>query len=65
VEHQLAERPDYLLHGHSHIAADQAAGATRRICPGALSRADTLSVALLDTDSEEVRFLRLPDEPAE
>jgi predicted phosphodiesterase len=58
----LAKHPDYLIHGHSHIAADCRVGSTRRICPGALNRAESLTVALFDTESEEVRILRLSDE---
>jgi putative phosphoesterase len=58
----LAERPDYLIHGHSHIAADGWIGKTRRICPGALNRAESLTVALLDTATEELRVLRLSGE---
>jgi putative phosphoesterase len=60
----LAQRPDYLIHGHSHIAADCLIGSTRRICPGALNRAESLTVALLDTETEELRILNLSGEPA-
>lgn len=55
----LAAAPDYLLHGHSHIAADELIGTTRRICPGALHRSEDPSVATLDTDTGEVQILRL------
>jgi len=58
----LALHPDYLLHGHSHISADSRVGQTRRICPDALNRAEHLSVALLDTDSDELRILSLAGE---
>jgi putative phosphoesterase len=60
----LARTPDYLVHGHSHIAANARIGVTRRICPGALDRADSLTVAILDTESGELRFLRLSGEAA-
>lgn len=54
-----AEKPDYLLHGHSHLAADGRVAGVRRICPGALSRAYVLSVAVLDLGSGELRILPL------
>lgn len=50
-------RPDYLLYGHSHIAADRREGPTRFINPGALHRAESYSVALLDLGTDELRFL--------
>jgi putative phosphoesterase len=56
----LAARPDYLLSGHSHIASDRRVGPTRRINPGALHQADEFSVALLDLETDELRFLAVP-----
>ena len=56
----LAAAPDYLLSGHSHIAADWMQGTTRRINPGAVIEADTHSVALLDLDSGSLSFLPVP-----
>jgi putative phosphoesterase len=50
-------RPDYLLSGHSHIAADHRDGPTRCINPGALHRASTYSVAVLDLETAVLRFL--------
>jgi len=61
----LAQNPDYLMHGHSHIAADCLVGRVRRICPGALTRTAAVSVALLDTDTGDVRFLSLAGETGE
>jgi putative phosphoesterase len=55
----LATEPEYLLTGHSHIRHDFREGKTRRINPGALHRAAEFSVALLDLESEEVRFLTI------
>ena len=52
-----AQRHDYLLHGHTHVRADRRVGRTRVINPGALHRAREKTVALLDTDSDELRFL--------
>ena len=57
IRRLLAARPDYLLTGHSHIAADSLEGGVRRINPGALHRANEYSVALLETESGEVRFV--------
>ena len=52
--------PDYILSGHSHIAHDQREGSIRRINPGALHRATTFSVALLNLDTDDLRFLDVP-----
>jgi putative phosphoesterase len=60
VRRLLAARPDYLLSGHSHIPGDHCDGPTRRINPGALHRADQCTVALLDLETDEVRFLTVP-----
>jgi putative phosphoesterase len=60
VRRLLAARPDYLLSGHSHTPGDRRDGPTRRINPGALHRADALTVALLDLKTDEVRFLTVP-----
>lgn len=50
-------RPDYLLSGHSHIAEDRREGFIRFINPGALHRAAHYSVALLDLETDSLRFL--------
>ena len=56
----LAEqRFDYLLQGHTHIPADVRVGKTRCINPGALHRAREKTVAILDTETDELVFLRL------
>lgn len=60
VRHVLASEPDYLLSGHSHIAADEVVDGVRRINPGALSWADEFTVAVLEVASGELRFLRVP-----
>lgn len=44
----LAEKPDFLLHGHSHELRDEIVGGTRIINPGALFRAVRYTVAVLD-----------------
>jgi putative phosphoesterase len=63
VRRLLAASPDYLLSGHSHIASDSRAGSTRRINPGALHRATEFTVALLDAETDVLRFLTVPREP--
>lgn len=47
----------YLIHGHTHIPRDETFSSTRIINPGALQRTRTKSVALLNTDTDELRFL--------
>jgi putative phosphoesterase len=56
----LAARPDYLLSGHSHVAADKRSNGVRRINPGALHRAAEYTVALLDLLSDELEFFTVP-----
>jgi hypothetical protein len=56
----LAAGPDYLLSGHSHIAADERERNTRRINPGALYRAAAYTVAVLDLKTDELKFLQVP-----
>jgi putative phosphoesterase len=60
VRRLLAARPDYLFSGHSHIASDAHVGPTRRINPGALYRASEFTVALLDLETDALRFLVVP-----
>ena len=55
----LAEHPAYLLFGHAHYTIDSRDGPLRRINPGALHRADEFTVALLDLESDDLRFLRI------
>jgi uncharacterized protein len=54
------QKHDYLLVGHSHAKADQRYGRIRLINPGALHRAAQKSVAVLDTASDELKFLLVP-----
>jgi len=53
----LVSQARYLCHGHTHQAADQKQGPTRVINPGALCRAHRYTVAVLDTDRDELTFL--------
>ena len=58
----LASRaPDYLLFGHSHVAADYREGATRWINPGALHRAAEWTVGLLDLATDAYSVLTIED----
>ncbi|HEY7088521.1 MAG TPA: YfcE family phosphodiesterase [Tepidisphaeraceae bacterium] len=50
---------DYLLLGHSHVASDKKFGRVRVINPGALHRAATKSVALLDPAADQLRYIRI------
>lgn len=63
VRRVLAERPEYLLAGHSHIASDSTIDGVRRINPGALHRARTYTVALLDLERDDLSFLTVPPTP--
>lgn len=61
VDHEMrriaTRSPDYLLFGHSHRPTDQRNGATRWINPGALHRARSWTVALLDLETDILKFL--------
>ena len=54
-----AQSHDYLLHGHTHVKRDERIGRTRIVNPGALHRAAVKTVALLDTASDELSFIRI------
>jgi putative phosphoesterase len=60
VRRLFTASPDYLLSGHSHSRRDQRHGPIRRINPGALHRAAEFTVALLNLESDELRFLTVP-----
>jgi putative phosphoesterase len=53
------ERPDYLFSGHTHEALDVQRGPTRFINPGALHRAATWTVAVLDCSSGRLESLHV------
>ena len=59
VRRLAAARPDYLLFGHSHVPVDDREGPTRWINPGALHRASSWTVAILDLPTDTLRFLEL------
>jgi putative phosphoesterase len=48
---------DYLFLGHTHETLDQHIGKIHVINPGALYRAAVKTVALLDTETDQVRFI--------
>lgn len=58
----LATRPDYLLHGHTHRAFDGSIEGVRTINPGALHRAASHTVVLLDPASGEARSIEIDRE---
>lgn len=62
VRQVLASRPDYLLTGHAHFPSDRSDGGVRRINPGALHRADTFTIAVLDVEEGMVRLVPVRDE---
>lgn len=47
----------YVLHGHTHEPSDRREGPLRVINPGALHRASPKTVAMLDTELDELEFL--------
>jgi putative phosphoesterase len=55
----VAEAPDYLLFGHTHVPHNERDGPTRQINPGALHRAELHTVAVLDLERDELKFLRV------
>jgi len=55
----LQQQHDYLLLGHTHVKRDERVGKLRLINPGALYRASIKTVAMLDTRSDELRFLEV------
>ncbi len=57
----LARHPRYLCHGHTHRKLDTRRNGTRIINPGALFRAATYSVAVLDTQTDTLSFHDVPD----
>jgi putative phosphoesterase len=54
------QQHDYLLLGHTHSPLDSRDGRVHVINPGALHRAATKTVALLDLDRDVVQFLTVP-----
>lgn len=61
IRRVLAASPEILLTGHAHIPCDKVIDGVRRICPGALHRADTYTVAVLDLATDVLQLLRVED----
>ena len=59
VRRLLRSLPDYLLFGHTHVPLFERDGPTRRINPGALHRAATWTVAVLDLATDDVSFIQV------
>jgi predicted phosphodiesterase len=55
----IALEPDYLFTGHTHRSTTVQKGPTRWINPGALHRASTWTVALLDIASNHLLLLTI------
>lgn len=51
----------FVLYGHTHVAADEQLGGVRLINPGALHRARQYTVALLDLESDKLMSVPLPE----
>lgn len=51
---------EYLLHGHTHLVTDRRICSTRVINPGALQRARTYTVAVIDPAADKVRWIEVP-----
>lgn len=62
VRRLLEGRPDVLVHGHTHVAADRSVDGVRMINPGALHRARPYSVAVLDVASGRLESIEIPGE---
>lgn len=62
MEAALASGADYLIHGHTHRTRDQRIGPTRVINPGALFRAAQYTVALLNTENDQLAFFTLMED---
>ena len=62
MEQAVAEHARYLCHGHTHLRCDDRRQDTRVINPGALFRARSYSVAILDTDADELTFYELAND---
>lgn len=60
MQQALTDQVAYLCHGHTHKKIDTTQGSTRIINPGALFRASEYTVAVLDTETDQVRFFEVP-----
>jgi len=62
LNHRLldSQKYDYFFQGHTHIPKDQRIGRTRLINPGALHRARPKTVAVLDLQTDDLRYIEIP-----
>lgn len=60
VRQVLERKPDYFLHGHTHLVRDERHEGTRIINPGALHRARRHTVALLDPVADSLQLIEIP-----
>jgi len=62
IHRLIAEQQiDYLFLGHTHQKLDRREGRVRIINPGALHRASVKTIAVLNTESDDLQFLAVPD----
>lgn len=61
VRRVLADQPEFMMSGHSHLSSDTMVGSVRRINPGALHRADEYTVTVLDLTTGRLQVLRVFD----
>ena len=50
---------DFIFHGHTHVAGESKVGRTRIINPGAMTRAERKTVAVLELPRGELQWLRV------
>jgi uncharacterized protein len=60
LNNAIGRGADYLLHGHTHEIRDEMIGSTRIINPGALFRAQRLTVATLDPLNGDAEWITVP-----
>lgn len=59
MDQAIASKADFLLHGHTHVQADDTVQNTRVINPGALFRASRHTVALLTPSMGQLTVLEV------
>ena len=59
VQHIVKGGHDFVFHGHSHRMRNEVIGKTRVVNPGALYRASTYSIALVDPVCGDVEFVQV------
>jgi len=59
MDQAIAQRVDYLLHGHTHELRDERMGRVRIINPGALCRASRYTAAVLDPAADVLEIVEV------